>query len=328
MQKETSNHHEAIKKYLLLVISLSFIVISFFIVRPFAVALISAFVLAYLTKPLYENLKKRINKHLSAAFCLLFIILVLIAPLGIIIGGTISQSNTLINTDSFNKITNVLHSYPIFEKLDLESLKKNALSAILSALTSAITYIPSLIISIVIMLLGTYSILINWDKISLELKQYLPFRDKEKVSKEIALATTSIVHGYFLIAILEFVVGLLGFYLSGVEYYFILPLLIGIFAFIPGLGPAVIWVPTALYYFFTGDIATAIGVLITGGIISFIIETFLLGKIVGDKSNIHPIVFLVGILGGIPIFGLTGFIIGPLVLVYTIKLVREALKEN
>ncbi len=48
----------------------------------------------------------------------------------------------------------------------------------------------------------------------------------------------------------------------------------------------------------------------------------------GDKANIHPFVMMIGVLGGIAIFGIFGFILGPLILVYTIKLVQEVFVNN
>jgi predicted PurR-regulated permease PerM len=99
-------------------------------------------------------------------------------------------------------------------------------------------------------------------------------------------------------------------------------------AFIPGIGPAMIWVPTFIIQLISGEYFSAITILITGLVISIVIETLLFSKILGDKASIHPLMILIGILGGIPLFGIFGFIIGPLVLAYTVKILEQSLKSK
>jgi len=47
----------------------------------------------------------------------------------------------------------------------------------------------------------------------------------------------------------------------------------------------------------------------------------------GEKAKINPLIMLVGIIGGISIFGVFGFIIGPLILTYTLKLINEVIND-
>ena len=99
-------------------------------------------------------------------------------------------------------------------------------------------------------------------------------------------------------------------------------------AFIPGLGSAIVWVPLAIYYLFFENWFTFIGVVVTGVILSVFVDTILRTKLLGKKSNINPYIMLIGILGGISLFGIFGFIIGPLILIYSLKIIREYLKRN
>ena len=77
-----------------------------------------------------------------------------------------------------------------------------------------------------ISLFGLYYILTNWNYLSNELKNYLPFKNKQKISKEIELATKGLVFGSVLIAAIEFVIAVIGFYLSGINFYLILVLFV------------------------------------------------------------------------------------------------------
>jgi len=325
MKQEISAYD--IKKYILWAILIGLFIISVFIVRPFAIALISAFILAYLIKPIHNKLSLKINNKLSAVICILIIIGLIIIPLSLIIGSIISQIN-LSGNFNFGSFSEKYSALTFLDNLNIDSLKEFVLSYLLSLLTSTIAYLPYLLISLLIVLLGIYYILINWEYLSDHLESLLPFREKKRVRREISEITRNIVYGYLLIAFIEFLIASVGFYISGVQAFLLLAGLISLFAFVPGIGPGVVYVPTAIYYLINQNYPTFIGVLITGLVISILIETFLLGNIVGRKSNIHPFIFLLGVLGGVPIFGIFGFIIGPLILVYSIKIFEESIMSK
>jgi predicted PurR-regulated permease PerM len=101
--------------------------------------------------------------------------------------------------------------------------------------------------------------------------------------------------------------------------------LVFFFAFIPAIGPAFVWVPTLVYYLAIGDYFTAGGLIVLGFILSFLIDAVLRAKVLGEKSKINPLLMIVGILGGISVFGVFGFIIGPLVLLYTLEILQAVL---
>jgi predicted PurR-regulated permease PerM len=313
-----------LKKYFFWGIIIILLILSFLVIRPYLIALVSSFILAYLVKPVFDKITPKLGKRLSAFICTLLIILIIILPLIAVVSEVISQINFSPNLEFvFSKLS----ESSFFTKFDINDLQNKAALFLVGILSSVISYLPTLIITSLITILGVYYILISWDKLSSKLENILPFPNKQRVKDDISSITKSIVHGYLFIALLEFAVGVIGFYLSGVKLFFLLPLLIALFAFIPGIGPELVWVPTMLYYFFTGNYYTALGVLITGLIISIVIEALLLSKVIGRKARIHPLVFLLGVFGGVPIFGIFGFVIGPLILVYTIKLLEEAINQ-
>lgn len=316
-----SRSREFIKRYFFLFAAIFMLILSFFIIKEFVIALITAFVLAYLAKPLQRKLSKKINPKLSAFVCLTIIVLAVLIPIFILVFSLISQINHSLTISSTLKSN--------FEIIDnyFPNIKETLLNATLSFLKSAIIEIPSIVLSLFIIVMGTYYLILDWENLIKKVELVIPFQDKKRIRREVSALTDNIVYGYIFIAIIEFIVAFIGFYLSGVSLFVILPTLIAILAFIPGLGPGAVWIPTLIYYFAVGDISTAIGVLITGILISAVIETLILPKVVGDKSKIHPFIFLLGVLGGVPVFGIFGFIIGPLVLVYTQKIIEESLKE-
>jgi predicted PurR-regulated permease PerM len=176
-------------------------------------------------------------------------------------------------------------------------------------------------------LFAAYYSFINWDSLVKLVSRFIPFDKKTSVIKEIKNSTDGIIHGYLLLALIEFVVSAAGFYLSGVQYYLLLSFIIAILVFIPGLGAIAVIIPMLIYYFVLGNWYSFIGVLITGIIVSFFIEIILSAKLLSEDSAVHPMIMLLGILGGTAVFGLFGFIIGPLVLVYTLKILKDLLSR-
>ncbi len=313
-------------KYLFWLGLIVLIILSYYIIQEFILALVSAFILSYLIRPVYLFLSRKMNKHLAAIISVIIIILIIVIPIVFLIRSLVIQIISLINSGFFTSFLETMSGLPIFtsDKINLSEIQNQIATWIISKITHTITAIPSIIISIFISLFSIYYILTNWDALVKILTSYLPFKEKEKVSGEISKATSQIVYGYVLVAILEFIVAFIGFKIAGAAFYIVFPFLIAIFAFIPLLGPAIVWAPTAAYYFITGEYYTAIVLLITGLILSIVIDNIIGPKIVGGKARIHPLLMLLGVLGGIPVFGIFGFIIGPLVLVYAIKLLDAA----
>ncbi len=321
---------EEINKYLFWITLIVLIILSYLIIKPYIISLISAFILAYLTRPVFSYLSPKIGKNLSALSCIFLIIIIIILPLGTVITGIIAQAKESISADFIKSTLNSISSYPFIQKLNinLATLSEKGLEILIVLIKFSASTIPSILLSIFITLFGIYYIFVSWDSLAGKLKLYLPFKDKHRVIKEISEITNSLVYGTILLGFIEFLVAATGFFILGVKSYLLLSAIVFLSAFIPLLGPAAVWLPMMVYYLFTQNYFTAIGLLIVGIILSVGIDTFLKIKLLGKKTEINPLVMLIGILGGISLFGIFGFIIGPLILVYAIELIEELIRKR
>lgn len=325
-----SKEDNQLKKFIFWGVLVLLIFLSFSIIKPFIIPLISAFILAYLIKPIFNKLEKPLSKPIAALLCIALVSLIILLPLGTITSSLTSQAYSALNSPVLSTSLESLSSYPIIQSLhlDLPSLTEKGISLTLSLFTSALSQIPSILLSLLILLFGMYYILLKWDFLSSTLQKYLPFKNKTQISKDISKTTKQLVYGTILIGIIEFIVSVLGFSILGIKSFILLSVLVFLFAFIPLLGPVIIWLPMTIYYFVTSQFWLAISVLILGLILSVGIDTILRSKLLGKQTQINPLIMLIGILGGISIFGIFGFIIGPIILVYTLKLLEEALKAQ
>jgi predicted PurR-regulated permease PerM len=321
---------EEFKKYFFWGIIALLAVLSYMILSPYLVTLVSTFILAYLVRPAYNWLEKRTGKNLSASICLVLVFVIILVPVGFVVFGLAQQAYSYLSGDSITYFLQKASSMPILSKLNLDFsvIVDRGMDASLSMLSSIINYVPSLLVSLLIIFFGMYYILIDWEKIVEKLKEFLPFNDKDKIIGELSHLTDVLVRGTILIAVVEFIIAFVGFYLVGTKYFLILAALIFLLAFIPSIGPLVVWVPAGIYYFVIGRYASMIGVIITGLLLSLWADTIFRSKMLGKRTGINPFVMLIGILGGIAAFGVFGFIIGPLILVYAMKLLEQVLTRS
>jgi len=306
------------------------VVLSYLILKPYFIALISAFILAHLVKPLHNFLSKRVGKNIAAVISVFVVMTVLILPFAFLVGGVVQQAANYLSANELEGLLEKASLSSLFQgiNLDLLDLSERGVSFIAGLLTSAASLVPSVVISIFITLFGIYYILVDWEDISSGLKKYIPFENGDEISKNISQVTNYLVYGTLFIAVLEFFVAVVGFVVSGVGLYLLLSAVVFFFAFLPGVGPAVVWIPLAIYYLVIGNYFAFVGVVVTGLVLSVGIDIFLRAKILGKKAKLNPLLMIVGILGGISVFGVFGFIIGPLVLVYTIELLETGLKNR
>ncbi len=317
---------EHITKYLPIIILGILAVISFMIIKPYILALLSAFILAYLVRPLNKKLEKKLPSHLSAIATIIITLLMIFVPIGWTLTEIATQGYSFIENGTLEKVISSVQKWEVFEKYNLESEISQLAGRAIEAVTDITFSFIEIIIGLSIMVFAMYYLLIDWDKIINRIKKVLPFSNKEKLSKEIANTTKKIVHGTLFIAIIEFVISAIGFGFAGVPFFIVLATLTAILAFVPG-GPGIVWIPLSIINIVNQNYFSAVIIIITGLTLSIGVDTILRAKVAGKDAKIHPLIALVGILGGTPVFGVLGIIIGPLFLSYTIQIIEEVLSE-
>ena len=95
-----------------------------------------------------------------------------------------------------------------------------------------------------------------------------------------------------------------------------------ILAMFPFLGPALVWVPAGIIQIAYGNLFSGIGILAYGIAVISTIDNIIKPKIISSRSKIHPVIVLIGLIGGIKMFGIVGIIIGPLILSFLLIILR------
>ncbi len=316
------------RKYFFWAIIAILIILSYLMLKPYLVYIISSFILAYLAKPLYDYIEKRIGKVSAGLICVFLVALIVLVPTIIVIAGITEQAANLLNRENLQELVAKLSSLPYLDNINVEDLIQRLVGILVSLLTQAISHLPTLALGILITFFGMYYTLTNWDYLRSKLRDYIPVDEKDKTINDISKATNGIIYGTLIIGVIQFTIAAVTFYLIGVKYYLVLSTIIFFTALIPGVGPGAVWVPMVIYYFITNRYFMAGAILFVGLVlISILSDNILRAKILQKTSKINPFIMLVGIIGGVSVFGIFGFIIGPLVLVYTIELLESILEK-
>lgn len=131
----------------------------------------------------------------------------------------------------------------------------------------------------------------------------------------------TVIYAQLFVALIQGIIGTIGFYLFGVPFPIILGLLLAFCALIPTIGTAIIWVPAASFLILSGYfshnywvLGKGIGLFLYGLLIVSTIDNILLAKIVHEKAQVNQIIIIIGVIGGAAMFGVIGIFIGPIIL--------------
>jgi len=310
------------RKLYVIALFLILIFVSYLMIKPYITALLTSMIFAYLFFPIYKKFRSITkNEVISSLLVTFLVIIIIILPLGFIASAIVKESANIIKENRIENLISNLAENPQLKSIigsasqsGLEYLRKQASEFLLS--------LPLKIISLVISAFALFYLLIIGEPLVNTIKETLPVKKREELINHIGNSIYSIVYGLFATALIEFVVAAIGFKLLGVESPILFAFLIGLFALIPFLGPLIVWLPLSIIEILHQSYPKAIGIAILGSALS-LSENLIRAKIIGDKSKIHPLVIILGVVGGVPLMGFIGIIVGPIILSILIIVFKE-----
>ncbi|MEW2922698.1 AI-2E family transporter [Muricauda sp. ANG21] len=179
-------------------------------------------------------------------------------------------------------------------------------------------------ISIGIMYFLLYYMLTNRNKIKESLYEYLPIANEnlKQIGREVKEMVLSNALGIPLVALAQGLVALIGFFIFGVNNPVFWAVIVAVGSMIPFVGSALGTVPVLLIMLSQGNTFAAWGVLIYGFVFVGATDNLIRMYILQRLDNVHPLITLIGILVGIPLFGFIGLIFGPLLISLFLLIVK------
>jgi len=320
-------------KYFLGLLFIATVILSIYIVRSFLIPVLTGVIIGYVFFPLHVKFQKKIkNKNISALILSLIIIILITIPIAIISNQVIKETSNMLTLtkDKFSDIscedntlckslTSIMEDQGTRDQFFtyLANSIKSGATTIIQKATDFLFSVPKRLLDLFITLFTMFYIFVDGQRLVKLLEKMMPLRKRHRkqIVKQFSDVTYALIYGTILVGIIEGIILGFGFFFSGISSPVLWGTVAGFVALIPLLGPTLVWIPAVAIQLWTGHYYAALGVLITGAMVSSI-DTFLRPKIIGDKANVHPVLVLIGVLGGLELFGIIGIILGPLVLAF------------
>ncbi|MDO1514415.1 AI-2E family transporter [Maribacter confluentis] len=182
----------------------------------------------------------------------------------------------------------------------------------------------TILISLGILLFILYYMLQSPKKLKDSLLEYIPLSNKTLVilGKEIDNVVRSNAIAIPLVALAQGIIALIGFYIFGVDNPLFWFVIVTIGSMIPFIGTFVGILPVFILSMAGGNDFQAWGILLYGILVVGMTDNLIRLVVLKQIDSTHPLITLIGVLIGIPIFGFVGLIFGPLIISLFLVIVK------
>ncbi|MBC3437475.1 AI-2E family transporter [Pseudomonas sp. BW16M2] len=331
--------NEAVLQNKALTVLLALVTIAFiWILLPYSGAIFWAVILGILFAPLQRHLLLRFGgrRNLATATALLTCLLIAVLPV-IIIGALLVQEGAALyqriesgQLDIAGYIERGKDMLPAYAQHFLDRMGMGNLDGLRDKISKwasqgsqflagqAFSFGQGtfeFLVSFGIMLYLLFFFLREGAEVARKVRQAVPLPEQQKRRLQLKFkrVVRATVKGNLLVAITQGALGGLIFWVLGIPSVLVWAVLMAFLSLLPAVGAGIVWGPVALYFLLTGAIwqgivLTAFGVLVIG-----LVDNLLRPILVGKDTRMPDYLVLVSTLGGLAVFGLNGFVIGPLI---------------
>lgn len=309
-----------------------------FILQPFFSAIFWGSILALLFQPLQRWLSIRLGKrNLAALLTLTLILLVVILPLVFIVG-TLAQEiasvyqllkGTPLNLPlHFNQAIDMLpsgirHLLANYGVTNMASVQKKLADGAAAISQTAATQAFSLgqnmfqfVVSFAMMMYMVFFLLRDGVQIGQSIRRAIPLDETHKtlLLNKFTTVVRATVKGNIAVALIQGALGGLIFWILGIPGVLLWGSLMAFLSLLPAVGAGLVWIPAAIYFALSGEyLKCAILVGFCAGVIG-LVDNLLRPILVGKDTRMPDWIVLISTFGGMALFGINGFVIGPLIM--------------
>ncbi|GAB3658760.1 AI-2E family transporter [Ramlibacter alkalitolerans] len=308
------------------------------IIWPFFGAVCWAVFIAIVFWPLHQRFVQGSHgrRNMAALASLTVILLIVILPLAMIIASTTAEASVLVEKmrsgeiqigQFFQRMLDALPHWArsVLERFgvgDLGLLQKKLLATLTSSgqvLTSRVVGIGQVtldfVVAFFVMLYVLFFLFRDGEQLSQSIARAIPLHPQHtrRLLTQFATVVRATVKGNIVVALVQGALGSLAFWVLGLPGALLWGAVMALLSLLPAVGAAMVWGPIAIYYFLTGALVKAIGLAVWGALVIGLVDNVLRPILVGKDTRMPDYLVLVATLGGIVVFGLNGFVIGPVI---------------
>ena len=319
---------------LLALVSVAFVAI----LLPFYGAVFWGTILAIIFQPVQRRVEARLNQRRgwAAAITLIIILLIVILPMSLLTGALVQEGSNIYQRissgtlDFGGYLEQVINALPTFARDILERFGLTDLAGVQERISeyamSGSQYLATkafsigqntfqFLISFAIMLYLLFFLLRDGRDVAAAVRRAIPLGEiyKQHLLVKFTTVIKATVKGNIAVAAIQGALGGFIFWVLGLQGALLWGVLMAVLSLLPAVGASLIWGPVAIYFVATGALWEAAILTAFGAIVIGLADNVLRPILVGKDTKLPDYVILISTLGGLALFGLNGFVIGPLV---------------
>lgn len=312
-----------------------------YLFKPFFYPIFWAAIIAVMFYPTYSWLYKHLKlKSVSAILTLIIIIAIIIIPLvgistliinqSIILYQNVTESNIIIQIKGLaswlehSQVAPYLEEFKTYWNNYAQNFAKIISTFLFNNLQNLTQNSLNFLGMFFLMLYSLFFFLKDGPGMLKRLMRLSPLGDKyeEMLYNRFTSTARATLKGTLLMGIIQGTLGGLLFWFTGIQGPLIWAVLMAATSIIPAVGTSIIWLPAGLIMLIIGNTWQGITILIFGMLVISTIDNLLRPKLVGKDTQMHQLLVLFSTLGGIVFFGISGVVIGPIIVALFLAIIN------
>ena len=316
---------------------LALVTVAFFwIISPFFGAVFWAMVLALMFMPVHRRLCALLRGRdtLAALGTLLFCMVIVVVPMIFVVGAMVDEATSFtqrLRTGEFNPRTyfeqiqnalpgwlrDLLGRFGLFNAQDVVDKLTAAVVQGGQALTARALAIGQntlmLLVNLGIMLYLLFFFLRDGRDLAQTIRRAVPMQRQHTdfLLSKFATVVRATVKGTVVVALVQGMLGGVAFAFLGIHGAVLWGVVMSVLSLLPAVGAALVWAPVAIYLIATGSMIEGLGLAAWGAGVMGMVDNLLRPILVGKETKLPDYLVLLSTIGGLSIFGVNGFLIGP-----------------
>jgi predicted PurR-regulated permease PerM len=308
------------------------------ILLPFWGAVFWGVIIAILSAPLQRLLVRRMRqrKTWAALATLAILVLVVTPPLVLIASALVNEGSGVyarIKSGDLNFgryfqeivaalppwFTQLLDRFGVGNLVDIEERLTAAVAQASQLIATQVLGVGQntleFVVGFFIALYLAFFLLRDGPALARRVKAAIPLEEahKQALAKKFATVIRATVKGNIVIALIQGTLGGLALWVLDVRGALLWAVLMAFLSLLPAVGAGLIWGPVAVYLLVTGSVIQGVGLVLFGVLVIGMVDNVLRPILVGMDTRMPDYVVLISTLGGLAVFGINGFIIGPVI---------------
>ena len=306
------------------------------ILLPFYGTILWAAIIALLFAPLYRRLLVRLKRRRTPAalLTLLVVLVIVVIPLVLVTAALAREAAQVYERIQSGELNPGLYFQGVFDALpgwvtgllerfgliDFDTLQRRVAAAMAQGSQFIATQALGIgqntfefIASVFITLYLAFFLIRDGDGIGRAVRAAIPLASahKQELLAKFTTVVRATVKGNLLVAAIQGALGGLAFWFLGVGGALLWAVLMAFLSLLPAVGAGLVWVPVAAYFFLTGALWQAIALTAYGVLVIGLVDNLLRPILVGKDTRMPDYLVMITTLGGMAVFGINGFVLGP-----------------